>query len=529
MNLFKPLASKGAVLFVFSLALATAFALVLNMHPALAATDTDHGEYTWPAAPPIANDYFGYYPSSSCPSSDSNCYAFTYTYNGTTYGVSDPWHYALRNCTSYVAWKITQMFPNVSFPTNLGDANTWVKYAQQYNFGTVYPSSNYGPQVGDIAVWTTADHVAYVGDVSNGRVTMYEYNVGLDGNFYSGRTAASIGAPDHYIHIGKVGNQTEYLPTETAFDANVNGGYLYLYNDNTGTTPTTQGIASGTTPAIADTADGYMVAYHGTNGDLWTYDVAMSRATDTGQGMAPGTSPSIAAGVYTGTGANVSGGWEVAFPANVSGNYMYFYEFQAGPLAGNQGLETGTSPAITYVSNNYQEAFAAAGTGNLIVYGSNQNGNTGQGLYPGTSPSISAPFNGSNFEVAFNANTSGGMLYTYNSSGSVTTPTSNSIATGTSPAITALALTNSTYETVFQGSTGTLWIYGDAGNGNTSLGMASGTSASISADGDGSNNSWFAYQNQSNNHLYTIQGANGQITDTQQGMVSSTSPSISAQ
>lgn len=154
--------------------------------------------YPWnPGAQPTgASDMFGY---QTCPSNDTGC--MHQTSNG--YGISDPWLYWLRQCTSYAAWKVKQVF-GIDVPNNLGDASTWYSKAQQDGFGTVYSASNYTPQIGDIADWVSKDHVAYVYNVNNGIASLDEYNVGLDGNFYTTRTTASnsAGTPDYYIHVG---------------------------------------------------------------------------------------------------------------------------------------------------------------------------------------------------------------------------------------------------------------------------------------------------------------------------------------
>ncbi len=201
----KPLVNRGVISLAALLLFATLCTQILNMQPAFAADD---GGYPWIGATQLnarTSDY-GYYPS--CPSNASSCMSIPHNYNGHTYGEMDAYGYVFRNCTSYVAWKIKQVFPSVSFPSNLGDASTWASMAQTDHFGTVYASSGYTPQIGDIAVWTGADHVAYVyyADPTTHIASLDEYNVGLDGNFYSSRTTASnsAGTPDYYIHVGTV-------------------------------------------------------------------------------------------------------------------------------------------------------------------------------------------------------------------------------------------------------------------------------------------------------------------------------------
>ncbi len=501
-------------LLIFALVVTTTGVLqILNLKPVFA----DDGAYPWQDAQYVDANYDWGYPTT-CPSSDTNCMAFYgwKVVNGvnTKFGEADPWGYYLRNCTSYSAWMIKHVF-NIDIPSNWGNATSWDSNAT----GPGHPYTNdSSPQVGDIAQWVNAagglGHVAYVWHVeSNGTADLYDYNEGNNnvwGVFSSSNTTASgsEGTPDNYIHLGT-------FPFEAAFDANNGSGYLYTYNSGTGSaTNTGLGVASGTSPSIADTSDGWVVAFHAANGDLYTYNVDTGTAIDTQQGMASGTSPSIA--------ASPSGGFEVAFQANTSGNYMYLYSSSSGTSATTQGMATGTSPAIVGLSSGYEEAFQANG-GNLYVYGSNSSGNTQQGMASGTSPSISAPINGSNFQVAFQANT--GNLYTYSSATGSATNTQQGMASSTSPTITYVS---NGYEEAFQANNGILYVYGSNSSGSTGQGMVSGSSPSISALTSGSNFEGVFDANNGSGYLYTYSSASGSAANTSQGILSGTSPSVTA-
>jgi hypothetical protein len=120
-----------------------------------------------------------------------------------SYGVADPWVYYLRNCTSYVAWKINQGFnKNIS---GWGNAASWNTNA--LNAGYTDDST---PQAGDIAQYNGTvsnpwGHVAYVYGVNgSGYAELDEYNAAGTGLFSNNRTTApsSAGAPSHFIHIG---------------------------------------------------------------------------------------------------------------------------------------------------------------------------------------------------------------------------------------------------------------------------------------------------------------------------------------
>ena len=167
-----------------------------------------------------------------CPSVDASCTTYYYPIGSappnSTAGMGDPWGYGVRNCTSYAAWKVNQVFG--------ADIHGW---GQAYQWSTNAPSnevhaaSGYTPQVGDIAQWTATQsnaygHVAYVYAVNSGVASLAEYNSGYPKNgtsfqwglFYNGFTSANYptGGPNNYIHIGTL--QTyHYQPIAGDFNA----------------------------------------------------------------------------------------------------------------------------------------------------------------------------------------------------------------------------------------------------------------------------------------------------------------------
>ena len=117
----------------------------------------------------------------------------------------DQWGYEYRNCTSFVAWKISQEF-NGRDISGWGNAADWATAAQ--NAGYSLDSS---PQAGDIAVWGSEvgdgfGHVAYVASVSNGVATFDEYNVAGTGAYTDSYTSTDHPGgqvhPNWYIHMG---------------------------------------------------------------------------------------------------------------------------------------------------------------------------------------------------------------------------------------------------------------------------------------------------------------------------------------
>ena len=121
----------------------------------------------------------------------------------------DSYGFAMRNCTSYAAWRMDLLGIKLPYGAKLGNANTWDDNAPRYG----YPVDN-TPHPGDIAVWDAGSgHVAFVESVdprgtatpADDLVTVSEYNFApAYGGQYGIR--ADVQAP-HYIHFLK-DNQT---------------------------------------------------------------------------------------------------------------------------------------------------------------------------------------------------------------------------------------------------------------------------------------------------------------------------------
>lgn len=112
--------------------------------------------------------------------------------DGRAYYQSDPLRYDVRNCTSYVAWRIQKEF-GIQL-VGWGNANNWVTAALQKHYIT-----DEKPRVGDIAAWPGYyGHVAYVTSVNtDGTVDIDQYNKQGTGEFSK---QSRVRAPK-YIHI----------------------------------------------------------------------------------------------------------------------------------------------------------------------------------------------------------------------------------------------------------------------------------------------------------------------------------------
>lgn len=154
----------------------------------------DSGGYPWADAVLLNQRTYdwGY---SQCPhavQSAGMCQAHVSRYNGVTYYRGDPWKYDVRNCTSYVAWRVHSDF-GISIP-RWGNASSWDDAAGRAGY---LVDSN--PRVGDIAVWEGYyGHVAFVTEVNaDGSVNVEQYNRGGTGQF----SRESRVRAQKYIHI----------------------------------------------------------------------------------------------------------------------------------------------------------------------------------------------------------------------------------------------------------------------------------------------------------------------------------------
>jgi len=171
----------------------------------------DNLGYPWNDATLIdPSNYDWGYPANSCPANDPNCTrkiaGANTVLNGKQYGVSDPWGYEFKNCTSYVAWKVESLGGNV--PGNLENGGQWYKNSPASEQSLI-------PQKWDAAVEPESSkhpygHVAFVESVNsidssnpgNDNITVSEYNEDYkgDGDYRTG-TAASMGFTE-FVNFG---------------------------------------------------------------------------------------------------------------------------------------------------------------------------------------------------------------------------------------------------------------------------------------------------------------------------------------
>lgn len=153
----------------------------------------DTGGYPWADAEVVDSSTYdwGYRQCPPAVQQAGNCSVHTRYKWGVKYHLSDPWRYDLRNCTSYVAWRVNRDF-GISIP-GWGNAGNWDNAAAgRFEVNTT-------PKAGSIAVWNGLyGHVAFVTKVyPNGMFEVDQYNNAGTGKF-SHQLRASA---DHFIHV----------------------------------------------------------------------------------------------------------------------------------------------------------------------------------------------------------------------------------------------------------------------------------------------------------------------------------------
>jgi hypothetical protein len=277
------------------------------------------------------------------------------------------------------------------------------------------------------------------------------------------------------------------------------------------------GIAPGTSPAVAAlSTGGREIAFQAAGeGTLWTV-TPDDIGHDTGVKMAAGTSPAIV--------ALPGGGYEIAF-VNSDG-----FLRELGPdgvvrwAANGLGVAPGTSPAIAAAPlGGFEIAFQALTEDTLwTVTPDNIGYDTGNQMAAGSSPAVAGLTNGG-FEAVFAGQDN--LPRELAPTGVVGFVTAGlTVAAGTSPAIAALSTGG--YEIAFAASGGTLWTTADTGTAtNTGVYPAANTSPAITALPGGG----YALALQDiSGHLRTISSFASGTQDTGLTMTPGGSPSITS-
>ena len=171
-------------------------------------------------------------------------------------------------------------------------------------------------------------------------------------------------------------------------------GHLW-FAGNTGTFDSGYPMAPNTSPALIalnPSYNGFEAAFRHSNGNLWIYGTESCK--DTGYGMAPNTSPSIAKIPADQYGIER---FRIAFHANNDYDHLWVTGESGGIVSDafdtGYGLAPNTSPSIAVsrtTHSTWEVAFQSYGTNRLWFYGTQATGDTGNPMAPFTNPSITA-------------------------------------------------------------------------------------------------------------------------------------------
>lgn len=130
------------------------------------------------------------------PRDGDDMYDWGYWWRGRKFGASDQWGYEYRNCTSYVAWRLSRAGVPTALFADLGNASQWIANVT----GEPGVAVNGTPSPGAVAAWDWQGdgHVAWVVSVHGSTVTVADYNHAGTGAY----DEHVIGSrPTGYIHF----------------------------------------------------------------------------------------------------------------------------------------------------------------------------------------------------------------------------------------------------------------------------------------------------------------------------------------
>ncbi|MGU8048591.1 SH3 domain-containing protein [Streptococcus suis] len=136
----------------------------------------------------------------------------------------DPWKLYTRQCTSFVAFRLSKV-NGFEIPPAYGNADVWGSRARQEGYRV-----DMTPAVGAVAWWTSPMHVAWVSGIQGDMVEIEEYNYGT--RYTYNRRLIHKNSVSGYIHFkdlaGSPVSQTSPTPTQTHTSGLANSG-IYTF------------------------------------------------------------------------------------------------------------------------------------------------------------------------------------------------------------------------------------------------------------------------------------------------------------
>ncbi|HFI0030331.1 TPA: SH3 domain-containing protein [Streptococcus suis] len=156
--------------------------------------------------------------TTSTRSSSTNALGDDYPY--TAVDAIDPWRLYTRQCTSFVAFRLSKV-NGFEIPAAYGNADVWGYRAQREGYRV-----DMSPAVGSVAWWTSPMHVAWVSSIQGDMVEIEEYNYGT--RYTYNRRLIHKNSVSGYIHFkdlaGSPVSQTSPAPTQTHTSGLANSG-----------------------------------------------------------------------------------------------------------------------------------------------------------------------------------------------------------------------------------------------------------------------------------------------------------------
>lgn len=156
--------------------------------------------------------------TASTRSSSTSALGDDYPY--TAVDAVDPWRLYTRQCTSFVAFRLSKV-NGFEIPPAYGNADVWGYRAQREGYRV-----DMSPAVGSVAWWTSPMHVAWVSSIQGDMVEIEEYNYGT--RYTYNRRLIHKNSVSGYIHFkdlaGSPVSQTSPTPTQTHTSGLANSG-----------------------------------------------------------------------------------------------------------------------------------------------------------------------------------------------------------------------------------------------------------------------------------------------------------------
>ncbi|HFI0105770.1 TPA: SH3 domain-containing protein [Streptococcus suis] len=131
----------------------------------------------------------------------------------------DPWRLYTRQCTSFVAFRLSKV-NGFEIPPAYGNADVWGSRARQEGYRV-----DMTPAVGAVAWWTSPMHVAWVSGIQGDMVEIEEYNYGT--RYSYNRRLIHKNSVSGYIHFKDISGTTATQLSTSSSSLPTSGTYTF--------------------------------------------------------------------------------------------------------------------------------------------------------------------------------------------------------------------------------------------------------------------------------------------------------------